>query len=180
MDTTATPSQAQVFRLAQSTRIIYGIMAPLMLLFGVIQPVMGIAQLIGAGGLASGIGWFVALIIGFLGLSGILMVLLACRLFGHTQTRLILSADGVTYDTFWESLHTDWANVARIGPTTLGAIAIDAFLLHRPATRRLRWYGFPFLRILPRAALPITGFGRAWGDDPLAAAIRRYAPQLGA
>lgn len=174
------PAQAQVFRLARASRIIYGVMAPLLLLFGVGQPALGIAQLIGAGGLSSGIGWFVALIIGFQGLGGVAMALTACRLFGHTRTRLILADAGVTYDTFWETRHTDWANIAQIGPTTLGFSAVDAFLLHRPATLQLRWYGFPFLRLLPRTAIPITGFSRSWWDGPLAEAIRRYAPHLGA
>lgn len=120
------PAQAQVFRLARATRIIYGVMAPLLLLMGVGLPAFGADLLIRFGGIVGGTDWPLAAMFGFFLLYGVAMTLTACRLFGHTRTRLILSDAGVTYDTFWETLHTDW------------------------------------------------------GDDPLAEAIRRYAPQLGA
>lgn len=103
------------------------------------------------------------------------MFLLAFRLFGHTKTMLIMSHRGVVFDSFWEKVETSWENIDRIATIPMGGVASEAFLLKTSVPVVYRWGKFPFIRIQP-VNIPLSGFGRSYGDDPFASALRTYAP----
>jgi hypothetical protein len=105
----------------------------------------------------------------------IVMFLIAFRLYGHTQTILIVSDEEVVFDTFWEKMVVPWEMIERIATISINGVASEAFLLTSSVPWVYRWGAFPFLRMRP-VHIPLSGFGRSYGDDPLANAIQKHAP----
>ena len=106
----------------------------------------------------------------------IMTSLLAFRIYGHTKTVLVLSDEGVVFDSFWEKMIVPWDNIERIATIPIGGVASEAFLLRTAVPLFYRWGTFPFLRMKP-VHIPISGFGRSYGDTSLAQAIQHYAPE---
>jgi hypothetical protein len=118
--------------------------------------------------------WRILSLVFILGIT-IIMFLIAFRLYGHTQTILIVSDEGVVFDAFWEKMVVPWEMIERIATIPVNGVASEAFLLTSPVPWVYRWGGFPFLRMRP-GLIPLSGFGRSYDDDPLANAIQNHAP----
>jgi hypothetical protein len=177
MNTTLTDAERAVFYLPPLYHAIYSVLSPLMCISGGVMIGAGFFFALITQDVFSGFTWISFLTLLFCGILGIFMILVSFRLFGYTKTQLILSPHGIVLDTFWEVIQTPWENVERIGTIPIGLASSEAFLLRKPPQRIHRWGAFPFLGF-QSDSIPMSGFGRSWGDDRVANAIRRYAPSL--
>jgi hypothetical protein len=91
-----------------------------------------------------------------------------------TRPRLIVSPDGITYETSLFTLRAGWGEVGRIGRYRGG---VDGIVLTRAAWERPRWLGW--VRRPPRAFIPLrNGMGGPYWERGLSDALRAYAPWL--
>ncbi len=93
-------------------------------------------------------------------------------------TRLILSPEGVEYQTPGYCISSSWGNVEGIGPARhpRGARA-ESLLLREPSMRAHGALGALLSPMMPKDSIPLRGFGSAW-SGPLSTDLRRYAPHL--
>lgn len=120
-------------------------------------------------------GFFVIL---FFSVAVLITLLTSFHVFCLLKSKLILSSKGLLVDSYWQKAETPWSNVERIGVVPImGSAPTEAFLLRQPPTITFRWLKVNVV-LMDRYALPLTAFGRTWGDDPLAQAINHFAPHL--
>lgn len=110
---------------------------------------------------------------------GVLMILIGVMdLWLIRVTRIVTSPAGIGFYSPGFELHTDWANLKKIGSHTVlfGLRKYDCLLLCQPGTQKyIRWISWMTRKVEKEISLSLH---RNWRESALGQELKKYAPHL--